>query len=72
MRRQLAFPDPGRTVGTYMAFLGGQPTFDAFLAAVRTQAKGHWDPALTAPAVNDYVRAGYGIARAAVPAETPR
>jgi hypothetical protein len=63
----MAFPDPGRTVETYMASLGGQPSFDAFIAAVRAQSMEHWDPALTASAVNEYVRAGFGMARVAAP-----
>ena len=63
----MAYPDPNLTVETYMATLGGQPNFEAFIAAVRAQAKGHWNPALTASAVNDYVRAGFGIARMAAP-----
>jgi len=70
--RRLTFPDPDRTVETYMGALGGQPTFEAFLAAVRAQAKGNWNPALTASAINDYIRAGFGMARLSVPAEAAR
>ncbi len=67
--RPLDFPDPDRTAETYIGALGGPGTFDAFLAAVRSQRKGHWDPALTAAAVNDYVRAGFGMKRLAAPAQ---
>ena len=67
-RMPTAFPDPHRTVETYMASLGGRPSFDAFIAAVRGQSKQNWDPALTARAVNDYVRAGFGMVRMPAPA----
>ncbi len=63
VNRRIAYPDPDRTTETYMASLGKPGTFAAFLVAVRDQRKGHWDPALTAAAVNDYVRAGFGMKR---------
>ncbi len=59
--RKIDYPDPDRTTETYMASLGKPGTFAAFLASVHAQRKGHWDPALTASAVNDYVRAGFGM-----------
>ena len=57
------FPNPGRTVGTYYDSIvgsSGHTSFD-FIAAARKQSKDNWNPALTAAAVNDYIRAGFGI-----------
>jgi chitodextrinase len=57
------FPQPGRTVGTYYDSLVGSfghTSFD-FIAAARRQSKANWNPALMAAAVNDYIRAGFGI-----------
>ena len=57
------FPDPNRTVGTYYDSLvgsSGHTSFD-FIAAARRQSKDNWDPRLMAAAVNDYIRAGFGI-----------
>ena len=61
------YPDPTRTVGTYAGTLGLTATTDAFLAAARTQSKDNWNTALTASAVNDYIRAGFGIGSASNP-----
>jgi hypothetical protein len=55
------FPDPKRTVETYMASLGLEPTLEAFIAEVRKQSKANWRPEFTAAAVNGYVRAGFGL-----------
>jgi hypothetical protein len=56
------FLDPNRTVGSYYDTVVGSPghTADDFLAAARKQSKDNWDPALTADAVNNYIRAGFG------------
>ncbi|MCB9596232.1 MAG: right-handed parallel beta-helix repeat-containing protein [Sandaracinaceae bacterium] len=54
------FPDPDRTVETYAESLGLAPTLDAFLAAARQQSRLTHRPELGAPALNDYVRAGFG------------
>jgi len=57
----LGFSDPNRTVGTYDTTLGGPGTFEDFMARARLQSKGNWNTALTAAAVNDYIRAGFGV-----------
>ncbi|MFW5844616.1 MAG: hypothetical protein ACOCXJ_00140 [Planctomycetota bacterium] len=54
-----AHPDPERTVETYMASLGREASMDAFVAAMRANTRRTWDPAFTAAAVNDYIRAGF-------------
>jgi len=64
LARALDFPDPVRTVETYMASMGLEPTLEAFIAEVRKQSKANWRPEFTARAVNDYVRAGFGLAKA--------
>jgi hypothetical protein len=58
---QAAYPDPGRDITTYMTAIGGSPTLAAFMAEARHQERGNWRPAYTAKAVNDYIRAGFGM-----------
>ncbi|MBK7644939.1 MAG: hypothetical protein IPJ19_18165 [Planctomycetes bacterium] len=54
------FPDPNRTIATYMTSLGGSATMQAFIAQCRLQSKATWNPMYTADAVNTYIRAGFG------------
>jgi hypothetical protein len=57
------FPHPDRSVGSYFATLGlggGVQTTD-FLKAARGQSKANWNPALTANALNNYIREGFGM-----------
>jgi hypothetical protein len=70
------FPNPTRSVGGYYATLGlgGTGLLSDFLSAARRQRKDNWSPALTAAAVNDYIRAGFGItsgATSSTPIPTP-
>lgn len=55
------FPDPNRTLATYQKSMGGEPTHEAFFAEARKQSKAHWRKEYTAAAVNDYLRAGFGL-----------
>lgn len=57
----LGFPDPSRTMASYASTIGLAGSLDAFLAAARLQSKDNWNPALMAAAVNDYLRAGFGM-----------
>jgi hypothetical protein len=61
-----SFPDAGRTIGSYMVSLGMTGTTGAFMAEARRQSKDFWRPAFTAAAVNDYLRAGFGMSPACV------
>jgi hypothetical protein len=56
----LAFPDPERTIETYAATLGLGSTLQSYLDAARAQTRLNHDARLGAPAINDYVRAGFG------------
>lgn len=56
------FPAPSRSVGSYAGTIGLAATLTGFLTAARAQSKDNWNPALTANAVNNYIRAGYGVA----------
>jgi len=56
----LAFPDPDRTIETYAASLGLGATLQSYLDAARAQNRLNHDARLGAPAINDYVRAGFG------------
>jgi len=54
--------DPNRTVETYDAsVLGGPGTLADFVARASSQSASNWNPALTADAVNNYVRAGFTL-----------
>lgn len=55
------YPDPDRDLESYLSTLGETPTFEAFLAAAREQSRSNWRPELTAAAVNDYIREGFGV-----------
>src|ERR1700704_6951306 len=55
------YPDPNRSVGSYNSTLGGTATLEAFLSEARLQSKDNWHLQYTADAVNDYIRAGFGI-----------
>jgi len=57
----IQYPDPGRSTASYNASLGGASSHDAFIAEVRKQSKANWRVQYTADAVNDYVRAGFGL-----------
>jgi hypothetical protein len=55
----LGFADPDRNVETYSASLGLASDLASFLAKARAQTRLDWNTALTAPAVNDYIRGGF-------------
>jgi alpha-glucosidase (family GH31 glycosyl hydrolase) len=59
--QSIPFPDPTRTIATYHASIGGTPTLQAFMAGARLQSKSNWRVQYTAQAVNDYIRAGFGL-----------
>ncbi len=52
---------PSRTVGNYASTQGWTATTVGFLTQARTNTKQTWSAAKTAPAVNDYIRAGFGL-----------
>lgn len=56
------FPEPGRDIEGYVQHLGLGTDFDDFLTAVHGQSRANWNPALTAGAINDWLRAGFGMA----------
>jgi len=58
-KERVNFPDPGRGIEAYMKSLGKKPTFDAFVAEVRKQSRGHWRKELTAPVINAWIREGF-------------
>ena len=58
---QHPFPDPTRSIETYMASLGETATIDAFIAKARAQDRYNWDTRFTAEAANAWIRAGFGI-----------
>lgn len=55
----IAYPDPGRGIEDYHALLGGDPSFEAFLATVRGMGRFNWDDRYLAPALNRYIREGF-------------
>ena len=59
--QQVPFVDPNRTIATYMASLGQQASYQAFIDQALMQSKYDWDEAYTARAVNAYIRAGFQV-----------
>jgi len=60
---QLSYPDPNRSIGSYHATIGGAPDTTAFMTEARKQSRDFWRPQYTAAAVNNYLRAGFGMAQ---------
>jgi hypothetical protein len=59
----ITFPDPERDILTYMATMNMEGTVNDFVnACLNMMDKETWDWRLTAPAVNTYIRAGFGVA----------
>jgi hypothetical protein len=68
---QLSLLDPSRTLASYdAAVLGGPGTLEHFVSLARQQSKDSWNPAVTATAVNQYIRAGYTLTSAPTPDST--
>ena len=61
VEQSVNFPDPDRSIATYHASIGGTPSLDAFMLQARLQSKAYWRDQYTAKAVNDYIRAGFGL-----------
>jgi hypothetical protein len=59
--QRVTFPDPGRTVPSYMGTLSLPASTEAFMLEARQQSKDRWRAEFTAAAVNDYLRAGFGM-----------
>jgi Ca2+-binding RTX toxin-like protein len=55
------YPNGSATQATYDATLGGAGTAAAFLADERSQDQSNWNAALGAAALNDYLRAAFGL-----------
>ncbi|MEQ9407208.1 MAG: Ig-like domain-containing protein, partial [Fuerstiella sp.] len=53
------YTDPGRTLESYHASIGGTGDEDVFLSAAAAMRKGSWDVRYTASAVNEYIRQGF-------------
>lgn len=66
------YPDPTRDVDTYMQSLGETATIDAFIAKCRMQDRYSWDTRYTADAVNNYIRAGFGVGEYTPPGQARR
>ncbi len=63
-----AFPDATRNVALYDGLNGGAGTAASLLATERAQSSDQWNAAYLATAVNDYLRAGFGLSPAPVAA----
>ncbi|PIW64253.1 MAG: hypothetical protein COW12_07060, partial [Candidatus Omnitrophica bacterium CG12_big_fil_rev_8_21_14_0_65_45_16] len=57
---QIIYPDPERTAETYVQSRSLGQTLDDFMLLAKQQNKMNWDPRLTAGAINDYIREGFG------------
>jgi hypothetical protein len=58
----LSYPDPTRTLDRYVATLNPAWKLEDFYAAIRTMSRTNWHPEYMALAVNNYIRAGFGLA----------
>ncbi|MCB9651792.1 MAG: hypothetical protein H6730_35120 [Deltaproteobacteria bacterium] len=58
---RVTYVDPDRTIETYMASIGETPTYEAYIDLALKQSKHAWRPELTAPVINDYIRAGFVV-----------
>jgi hypothetical protein len=54
-----AYADPGRTIASYNASLGGTGSLAGYLGQAREQRQGHFRPAYTSAAAINYVRRGF-------------
>lgn len=55
----ISFPDPTRSIETYMRSLGADATIDAFIVAARAQNRYSWNSQFTANAVNTWIKKGF-------------
>ena len=69
---QTGYLDPSRSVESYNASLGHSADLNAFLAEARLQSKDNWNPQLTADAVNNYIREGFGVGSSPSPQPQPQ
>lgn len=61
---EVIYPDPDRTVTSYLDELEkrrrGTSTYEQFVGRLLRQGRHNWNPRLTAAAINDYLREGFG------------
>jgi len=56
---QSTFPDPTRSIETYMASIGETATLEAFYAKCRAMDRYKWDERFTADAINKWIKGGF-------------
>jgi hypothetical protein len=57
---EVSYPDPDRTIDTYLTSIGETGGVDEYIALVMQQSRFNWRAELVANAVNNYIRAGFG------------
>jgi hypothetical protein len=57
----ITFPDPERSLERYASELGLGNDLEALIDALYQQSRSDWNPALTAPAINRWLRGGFGL-----------
>lgn len=67
----LNFSEPTRSIASYYQSIGGTLSFTDFLDAAGLQSQNNWNGALTAAAVNSYVRVGFNL-EDVIPPQEPR
>jgi hypothetical protein len=64
---RIQYPDPGRSIGSYMRTLGYRGTneelYTRFFTEARTMRRGAWRLEFTAKRINAYFRGGFAMAR---------
>ncbi|MGB7161260.1 MAG: fibronectin type III domain-containing protein, partial [Tepidisphaeraceae bacterium] len=56
---EIPYADPGRSIATYNASIGGTAAFSTFISEAADQAQGSFDARYSAAAVINYVRKGF-------------
>jgi hypothetical protein len=59
---QVAYPDPNRTVSTYLQSIGLPGSEEELWTRLMTQSRATWDPRLQSHRINNHIRAGFGKA----------
>jgi hypothetical protein len=59
-QQTVTYPDPGRTLDSYVATINGAWTLTDFYAAIKTQSRFNWHSEYLGSTVNNYFRAGFG------------
>src|SRR5690606_584466 len=64
---ELEYPDPERDLDTYVTQVLNLSGMDAFYSEIRKMSKLNWNPAYSAPVINNWIKEGFGISGSPTP-----